>query len=113
VLHYLVDKMGHRPSATPPLFYAVALANTARRHLVRAVVELRRAGVPVEMEAAVYSPSEAIPRAQRRGARYVLMIGDREIERGVVTVRDLSARTQEEWQIEQIHARGVELLGRR
>jgi histidyl-tRNA synthetase len=41
------------------------------------------------------------------------MIGDREIERGVVTVRDLSARTQEEWRIEQIHARGVELLGRR
>jgi histidyl-tRNA synthetase len=113
VLHYLVDKMGHRPSVTPPLFYAVALAKTARSHLVRAVVELRRAGVPVEMEAAVYSPSEALPRAQRRGARYVLMIGDREIERGVVTVRDLSARTQEEWRIEQIHARGVELLGRR
>ncbi len=113
VMQYLVERLNFKPSLKRPLFYAIALNQEARGILIHVVSELRRAGVSVEMEFSTYGPSEALRRAQRRGSRYIAMLGGREAVKGVVTVRDLVARTQEEWKMEEIYVKARQLIERR
>lgn len=58
--------------------------------------ELRARGVPVEVDGRGGSLKSMLRRANGSGARVCLLIGDSEIDRGVVTAKDLVLHTQEE-----------------
>lgn len=58
--------------------------------------DLRQLGVATDMDGRGGSLKALLRRADSLGARLCLIFGDSEAERGVVTVKDLSARTQEE-----------------
>jgi histidyl-tRNA synthetase len=58
--------------------------------------ELRSAGVPVEVDGRGGSLKSMLRRANGSGARLCILVGDSEIDRGVVTVKDLCVHTQEE-----------------
>ncbi|MEZ4300833.1 MAG: histidine--tRNA ligase [Polyangiaceae bacterium] len=63
--------------------------------------ELRAAGIPTDVEGRGSSMRAMLRRADSLGARLCVVLGDAELSRGVVQLKDLAARTQEEVPIEE------------
>ncbi|WP_104814997.1 histidine--tRNA ligase [Kitasatospora sp. MMS16-BH015] len=80
------------PSATS--VYAVALGEEAKNVLFAKVVELRRAGVATDLAFGVKSIKNAMKSADRSGARFALVAGDRDLAEGVVQLKDMSTGEQ-------------------
>ncbi len=74
----------------------IALGAAARAVAMPLVAALRRsAGVPVTIDYDDLKIGVHIKRADRLGARAVLILGDEELESGALIVRDLALRTQQ------------------
>jgi histidyl-tRNA synthetase len=82
------------PLPTPPAFVA-HLGKASRPAAVQLVTEVREAGIEAQI-AMTGSLRSQLRTADRKGARYVLLLGGDEIERGVVQVKDLVDGGQEE-----------------
>ncbi|MFG2906607.1 histidine--tRNA ligase [Kitasatospora sp. NPDC048286] len=80
------------PSATA--VFAVALGEEAKDVLFAKVTELRRAGVATDLAFGVKSIKNAMKSADRSGARFALIAGDRDLAEGVVQLKDLSTGEQ-------------------
>ncbi|WP_432863293.1 histidine--tRNA ligase [Microbispora rosea] len=74
--------------------FAVPLGEDARRRVFPLVSELRRAGLAVDMAFGGRGVKGAMKAADRSGARYALILGDRDIEAGAVQVKDLTTADQ-------------------
>jgi histidyl-tRNA synthetase len=72
--------------------------------------ELREAGIAAEPDTRGGSLKSLLRRADASGSRLCLVLGDNELERGLVTVKDLSARSQIEVARGELVARARELL---
>ncbi len=73
-----------------------ALGDAALRRAMSLATALRGRGLRVEVLAPGRGLKELMRRADRIGARYAVIIGDDELARGAVTLRDLAASTQTE-----------------
>ncbi|MBM9439508.1 histidine--tRNA ligase [Actinacidiphila bryophytorum] len=80
------------PAATD--VYAVPLGEDARRALFTAVTELRRAGVAADFAYGGKGMKNAMKSANRSGARFALVAGDRDLAEGVVQLKDLESGEQ-------------------
>ncbi|MFE5583599.1 histidine--tRNA ligase [Kitasatospora sp. NPDC056531] len=80
------------PAATS--VYAVALGEEAKNVLFAKVVELRRAGVATDLAFGVKTIKNAMKSADRSGARFALIAGDRDLAEGVVQLKDMSTGEQ-------------------
>lgn len=74
--------------------YAVPLGEDARRALFTAVTELRRAGVAADFAYGGKGMKNAMKSANRSGARFALVAGDRDLAEGVVQLKDLESGDQ-------------------
>jgi histidyl-tRNA synthetase len=75
-------------------FQAIALGTPARHALVPLTAALRHAsGEPVFMDFAERKIAAHFKTADRNNARWALIVGDDELAKGVVMLRDLEART--------------------
>lgn len=74
--------------------YAVALGEEAKNVLFAKVVELRRAGVATDLAFGVKGIKNAMKSADRSGARFALVAGDRDLAEGVVQLKDLTTGEQ-------------------
>ncbi|MEV7804323.1 histidine--tRNA ligase [Microbispora sp. NPDC088329] len=74
--------------------YGVALGEQARRRMFQIVAELRRTGLDADMSFGGKGVKGAMKGADRSGARYALILGDRDIEAGAVQVKDLTTADQ-------------------
>ncbi|MGH3616331.1 MAG: histidine--tRNA ligase [Pseudonocardia sp.] len=74
--------------------YGVPLGDTAKRRLVVLAAELRRAGVRVDLAYGGRGLKGAMKAADRSGARFALVLGERDIEAGAVGVKDLASGEQ-------------------
>jgi len=81
------------PLPTPPVFIAF-LGEAARLEALRLLVEVRRAGIGAQM-APGGSLKAQVRQADKRGARFLLIVGEDELARGEVALRDLQQSTQE------------------
>ncbi len=88
------------PLPQPRLFIAY-LEKAVRREAVRLLVELRAAGLDAQM-AMGGSLKSQLRQANRRGARFVLLVGGEELLRGEVAVKDLVGGGQEPLPLEGI-----------
>ncbi len=79
-----------------PTVFVAALGETARRLALRWLVELRNRGVPAAMDYEGRSLKSQMRRADRMGARFVIMVGEAELEGGKVLLRDMATKNQEE-----------------
>ncbi|WP_448850854.1 histidine--tRNA ligase [Corynebacterium sp. 335C] len=75
--------------------YGVAMGSDAKRRMARLVDELRGAGVSADMSYGDRGLKGAMKGADRAGARFALVLGDRELEAGEVQVKDLAEHSQE------------------
>ena len=79
------------PAVPEPVAYVAYMGAETKAEAVRLAAELRRAGVPALLSLGDRSLRAQMKQADASGARYALLIGEGELERGEVTVRDLAA----------------------
>ncbi|GAA4927595.1 histidine--tRNA ligase [Streptomyces coeruleoprunus] len=75
--------------------YAVPLGEEARRVLFGVVTELRRAGVATDFSFGGKGLKGAMKNANRSGARYAIVAGERDLAEGVVQLKDMESGEQE------------------
>ena len=76
--------------------YGVPLGAAEKAVLVRVAGELRRSGVSVDLAYGGKGLKAAMRAADSAGARLVLILGDRELGDGVITVRDMASGEQQQ-----------------
>ncbi|MEW2630574.1 histidine--tRNA ligase [Streptomyces sp. NPDC048389] len=81
------------PAATS--VYAVPLGDGARRVLFGVVTELRKAGVATDFSYGGKGLKGAMKNANRSGARYTIVAGERDLAEGVVQLKDMESGEQE------------------
>ena len=90
----LVLAMPEGPGAVAPDAFVVALGEAARPAAHVLARDLRHAGVATLVDYDARSLRAQMKRADRSGARRVLILGDDEIARGEVTVKDMESGEQ-------------------
>jgi histidyl-tRNA synthetase len=96
--------------ATHARCFVAPLGERARVEALVVVRELRAAGIMAEADTRGGSLKSLLRRADGLGARLCLVLGDNEIERGIVMLKDLAARSQVEVPRVELVARARELL---
>ena len=91
--------------------YAVPLGEEARRVLFTAVTELRRAGVAADFAFGGKGLKGAMKSANRSGARFALVAGERDLAEGVAQLKDLDSGEQGPVPLDGIIAAVKERLG--
>ncbi|HXF51833.1 MAG TPA: histidine--tRNA ligase [Dehalococcoidia bacterium] len=84
------------PSPPPPDVYVAHASSAARVEALRLAADLRRAGLTAVVGSAARSLKSQFRHADALGVRYVAVLGDAELARGVVTLRSLADGTQHE-----------------
>ncbi|MDT0379102.1 histidine--tRNA ligase [Streptomyces sp. DSM 42041] len=84
--------------------FAVPLGEDARRALFAAVTELRREGVAADFAYGGKGMKNAMKSANRSGARFALVLGDRDLAEGVVQLKDLESGEQSPVPLERVVA---------
>ncbi|MGN9793847.1 histidine--tRNA ligase [Streptomyces sp. OZ13] len=91
------------PAATS--VYAVPLGDEARRVLFGVVTELRRAGVAADFSYGGKGLKGAMKNANRSGARYAIVAGERDLADGVVQLKDMESGEQEPVPVDEVLTR--------
>lgn len=78
-----------------PEAFVVAVGDEARLEAQRLARELRRAGLSVQIDYEGRSLKSQMKRADRVGARFVLLLGGDELARGEVSVREMATSEQQ------------------
>jgi len=81
-----------RPS---PLVYVAVAGKKAQDESYRVLRELRANGVPAESALQERTLAKQLEDASRRGASWVIILGEREVQARKVTLRDMTSRTEE------------------
>jgi histidyl-tRNA synthetase len=76
--------------------FVVPLGEAARRRAVSLLGELRRAGVASDMAYGGKGLKGSMKAADRSGARYAVVVGERDLSGGVAQLKDLASGEQEE-----------------
>ncbi len=94
----LVDLLGEagKENASGPELFVAGLGEKAEKEVFGWVRDLRRAGIWVEMEYASKGLKAQMKRADRLGAKKVLMVGDNELASGKGVLRDMETKEQVE-----------------
>ncbi|MEW2524100.1 histidine--tRNA ligase [Streptomyces sp. NPDC047071] len=92
------------PAATS--VFAVPLGEEARRVLFGKVTELRKAGIAADFSYGGKGLKGAMKNANRSGARFTVVAGERDLAEGVVQLKDMESGEQEAVAVDEI----VELL---
>ncbi|MEV4682389.1 histidine--tRNA ligase [Streptomyces kurssanovii] len=97
------------PAATS--VYAVPLGDEARRVLFGIVTDLRKAGVAADFSYGGKGLKGAMKNANRSGARYAIVAGERDLADGVVQLKDMESGEQEPVPVAEVLTRLRALLG--
>jgi len=94
---------GDAPQDCPALL--IPLGETAALKALTLAQDWWNQGLAVQLETRGVNLKKALTSANRQGARLALILGDGELEKGVVAARDLVAGTQEEWPLAEVPTR--------
>jgi histidyl-tRNA synthetase len=78
------------------------LGDDAKKAAFPMASELRKNGVSVEMDYGAKSLKSQMKRADKLGANFTFIIGEEELNRGVVKVRDMNKSSEEDLKIEEL-----------
>ena len=95
-----------------PLAFLVTLGDEAkvRPAAVKLLAELRSAGMAADMDYRSRKFGQQAKRADELGARYLLVLGDGELERGVVGLRDQVTKEQTDVPLAEVIPRMLSLM---
>ncbi|GDY28812.1 histidine--tRNA ligase [Gandjariella thermophila] len=92
--------------------FCVPLGEVAKARLVAVAGELRAAGVRVDLAYGGKGLKGAMKAADRSGARYALVLGDRDLDAGAVQLKELASGEQRTVALEGVVTAVREALGR-
>ncbi|MCF6525316.1 histidine--tRNA ligase [Streptomyces sp. JJ36] len=92
--------------------FAVPVGEEARRELFTAVTELRRQGVAADFAYGGKGMKNAMKSANRSGARYALVLGDRDLTEGVAQLKNLESGEQRPVPLDRVVTEVCAKLGR-
>ncbi|AIT89273.1 histidine--tRNA ligase [Corynebacterium ulcerans] len=84
--------------------FGVPMGAAAKRSMVGIVDKLRAQGISADMSYGDRGLKGAMKGADRAGARFTLVVGDRELEQGVVAVKDMVSKEQRDVAIDELVA---------
>jgi len=110
----LVLLLGMRELRSParPALFLVWVGDGGRSWAFPAAHQLRRRGIGVEMEGEKKSLKSQMRRADKLRARYVLIVGDDELGKGIAQLRNMDTKEQFELKLDGLEAEIVERLSR-
>lgn len=82
------------PQPTPIDAFVVAFGEAARPVALQTAIQLRRARIATDLDLEGRSPKAQMRLANRSGARYAILLGDSELQRGTATVKNLQTHEQ-------------------
>ncbi|MFC9430624.1 histidine--tRNA ligase [Streptomyces sp. NPDC056987] len=91
--------------------YAIPLGEEARRRLFGVVTELRAAGIATDFAFGGRGLKGAMKSANRSGARYTLVAGERDLAEGVVQLKDMESGEQTAVALDTLVAEVARRLG--
>ncbi|MFH1214627.1 MAG: histidine--tRNA ligase [Candidatus Neomarinimicrobiota bacterium] len=106
----IMEQIGGFPIPEPNLVYVIALGESARNAGFRLVAELRRHKINAQMDFLRRSMKAQLRDADREQARRVVIIGDDEIARGVVILKNMKDGGQSELPLQTAGAEIAVLL---
>ncbi len=77
-----------------PQVYVVSVSENTRAKAVEVAQTLRRAGFSTEMDLLGRGFSKQLDVANKKGVRKVVIVGEKELEEGCVSVRDMATAEQ-------------------
>ena len=95
-LTLLLNTLNRGVPAAKLQVYLAPLGNGTRPTVFSMLRDLRRRGLRVESDYEGKSLKSQLRRADRLGAQFVVIVGEDELARGTVPVRDMAGKTQEE-----------------
>jgi histidyl-tRNA synthetase len=99
----LLRQLDSRQAAGPSLFI-VWVGAGGRDWAFPLAHRLRQKGLTVEMEGEARSLKSQMRRADKLKARSVLIVGDDELQKGKVILRDMASKQQEEMSLASVEA---------
>jgi histidyl-tRNA synthetase len=97
-------KMQERSAPSGPGVYIVWVGEKARDWAFPVVHRLRQQGLAVEMEGETRSLKSQMRRADKLKAGSVLIVGDDELDKGAVVLRDMASKQQKEIKLHELEA---------
>ena len=94
---------GNAPLDPPALL--IPLGEAASLKALTLAREWWSRGLAIQLETRGTNLKKALTSANRQGARVALILGDGELEQGVVAAKDLTTGAQEMWPLEEVPAR--------
>ena len=79
-----------------PHFFFALLGEEARHQMLPIMMQLRREGIPVEMDYAGEGLKKQMGLADKLGARYTLIVGENELRSGKMILRDMTTKAQQD-----------------
>jgi histidyl-tRNA synthetase len=90
------------PHSTAVDVFVISLGDAVRTQALVITQQLRQAGLKVETDYLGRSMKSQMKQADRLGAKYVLILGEDELAKGVVQVRDMQDSAQTEVPLSQV-----------
>ncbi len=94
---------GDAPRNAPALL--IPLGDAAALKALTLARDWWEQGLTLQLETRGVNLKKALTSANRQGARYALLLGDGELEKGIVAAKDLQTGTQEEWPLDEVPSR--------
>jgi len=91
-----------RPKPYRPIIYFIPMGEKARAKAFILTTECRHKGIGADIELSGKKMQAAIQNAIRLDAHYCAIIGDRELEQGILQLKDLHTREQREIRFENL-----------
>jgi histidyl-tRNA synthetase len=110
-LAILMQSIHGAPPAKKPAIL-IPMGGAAVLKAMALAKEWRRAGLEIQLETRGIPLKKALQTANRQGFRLAMILGDSEMEQGVVTVKDLARGAQETWGVDEVGPRAADLLTR-
>lgn len=99
-------------NAPRPQVFVAALGDDPRRKAFRLAQELRQADIRVELDYEGKSLKSQMRKADKMRSPYVLILGDDELKRNQVILRDMATKAQEDLSLAEVLPRLQSLMGK-
>lgn len=107
----VLEGLGLTPAAPRLAAFGVALGDAARARMLPLLASIRAAGLRADMDFGARSMKAQMRAANNRGALAALILGDSELEKGVIVVKDLrEGGTQKEVKLEDVTGNLCDLI---
>ena len=103
ILQYLLEKLPEKPRPLRPKTLLIGVPNVSEKYMAKVASELRRLGIPVEVEVTGKRVPTAIEYAVKNGMKFAVIIGEKEEREEKISVKNLETKIQVEINLQDKH----------